>query len=124
MGTHTTGDDRLSRRGGAAASTAVALACGLGLIGAACGRPIAFTSTDIAAAKPLAGAPHNFFLGAATSAHQIEGGTHNDWTAWETGRYPDGSPHVRDGATTARAAAASSQTPGAGSSRLHSMPRR
>ena len=52
----------------------------------------------------LAGAPPGFLLGAATSAHQIEGGTHNDWTAWETGRYPDGSPHVRDGATTARAA--------------------
>ena len=38
----------------------------------------------------------------------IEGGTHNDWTAWETGRYPDGTPHVVDGATAARAAASNS----------------
>ena len=43
-------------------------------------------------------------LGAATSAHQIEGGTRNDWTAWEKGRYPDGQPHVLDGASAARAA--------------------
>lgn len=26
----------------------------------------------------------NFFWGAATSAHQVEGGNHNDWTEWET----------------------------------------
>jgi beta-glucosidase len=43
-------------------------------------------------------------LGAASSAHQVEGGTHNDWTAWETGRYPDGTPHVLDGGSAARAA--------------------
>ena len=52
----------------------------------------------------LAGAPRGFLLGAATSAHQIEGGTHNDWTEWEKGRYPDGTPHVADGASAARAA--------------------
>ncbi len=52
----------------------------------------------------LDGAPATFLLGAATSAHQIEGGTHNDWTAWEKGRYPDGQPHVLDGASAARAA--------------------
>ena len=45
-----------------------------------------------------------FLLGAATSAHQIEGGTHNDWTEWEKGRYPDGTPHVADGASAARIA--------------------
>ena len=73
-------------------------------IGAACGRPIAFSAADIAAARPLAGAPHGFFLGAATSAHQIEGGTHNDWTDWEKGRYPDGTPHVAGGASAARIA--------------------
>ena len=50
----------------------------------------------------LAGAPRGFFLGAATSAHQIEGGTHNDWTEWEKGRYPDGTPHVAGGASAAR----------------------
>lgn len=27
--------------------------------------------------------PNNFFWGAATSAHQVEGGNHNDWTEWE-----------------------------------------
>lgn len=27
--------------------------------------------------------PKNFFWGAATSSHQIEGGQHNDWTEWE-----------------------------------------
>ena len=27
--------------------------------------------------------PKNFFWGAATSAHQVEGGNHNDWTEWE-----------------------------------------
>ena len=52
----------------------------------------------------LAGAPPGFLLGAATSAHQIEGGTRNDWTEWEKGHYPDGRPHVADGGNTARAA--------------------
>ena len=27
--------------------------------------------------------PKNFFWGAATSAHQVEGNNHNDWTEWE-----------------------------------------
>lgn len=27
--------------------------------------------------------PKNFLWGAATSAHQVEGNTHNDWTEWE-----------------------------------------
>ena len=52
----------------------------------------------------LAGAPPGFLLGAATSAYQIEGGNHNDWTAWEKGRYPDGTPHVADGTNASRAA--------------------
>jgi beta-glucosidase/6-phospho-beta-glucosidase/beta-galactosidase len=51
----------------------------------------------------LDGATTGFLLGAATSAYQIEGGNHNDWTAWEKGRYPDGQPHVLDGASAARA---------------------
>ena len=52
----------------------------------------------------LAGAPPGFLLGAATSAYQIEGGNQNDWTAWEKGRYPDGTPHVADGTNASRAA--------------------
>jgi len=37
--------------------------------------------------------PKNFFWGAATSAHQVEGGNHNDWTKWEktTGHEESGS---------------------------------
>ena len=27
--------------------------------------------------------PKRFLWGAATSAHQVEGGTHNQWTVWE-----------------------------------------
>lgn len=27
--------------------------------------------------------PKNFYWGAATSTHQVEGGNHNDWTEWE-----------------------------------------
>jgi beta-glucosidase len=27
--------------------------------------------------------PHPFFWGAATASHQVEGGTHNDWSVWE-----------------------------------------
>ena len=28
--------------------------------------------------------PKGFYWGAATSAHQVEGGNHNDWSEWET----------------------------------------
>ncbi len=65
---------------------------------------MAFDPAAIAAHRMLADAPHGFLLGAATSAYQIEGGNHNDWTAWEKGRYPDGKPHVVDGTSAARAA--------------------
>jgi len=68
------------------------------------GEPLTFAPQEIAAHRMLAGAPRGFFLGAATSAHQVEGGTHNDWTLWEKGSYPDGKPHVADGTTSARAA--------------------
>jgi beta-glucosidase len=97
MGSDASSDDRFSRYGRAAA-------VGLALTAAACARPITFDPAEIAASAPLAGAPRGFFLGAATSAHQIEGGTHNDWTDWEKGRYPDGTPHVADGASAARIA--------------------
>jgi beta-glucosidase len=70
----------------------------------ACSKPIAFVPAEIAAHHMLAEAPPGFLLGAATSAHQIEGGTHNDWTVWERGTYPDGTPHIQGGDTAARAA--------------------
>jgi beta-glucosidase len=69
-----------------------------------CDKPLAFSPAEVATHKMLAGAGPGFLLGAATSAHQIEGGTRNDWTVWETGRYPDGTPHVAGGASAARAA--------------------
>jgi len=70
----------------------------------ACHKPLGFSRAEIAAHHPLEGAPRGFFLGAATSAYQIEGGAHTDWTEWEKGRYADGAPHVANGATAARAA--------------------
>jgi beta-glucosidase len=99
MGSDQTSDDRFSRTGARCVAGVVALTAGLG-----CGRPLAFSAADVAAAQPLAGAPHGFFLGAATSAYQIEGGNHSDWTEWEKGSYPDGTPHVADRASTARIA--------------------
>jgi beta-glucosidase len=43
--------------------------------------------------------PDDFFFGCATSAHQVEGGNENDWTAWEReGRLFD--PEARCGAAT------------------------
>jgi beta-glucosidase len=70
----------------------------------ACEKSVRFSPAEIAAHHALAGVPAGFMLGAATSAHQIEGGTRNDWTIWEAGKYADGAPHVADGASAARAA--------------------
>src|SRR4051812_17719496 len=117
MGSHPPGHDRglsarrpgrarklnsaaaVSRRVGVAGALACAFATAVG-----CGKPIAFDPAAIAKHRMLEGAPRGFLLGAATSAYQIEGGNHNDWTDWEKGAYPDGSPHVADGATATRAA--------------------
>ena len=106
MGSNPAGDDRFSSPRGRGASPCLAgrRRRARPRAGSRCGRPIAFSAADVAAAPPLAGAPRGFFLGAATSAHQIEGGTHNDWTEWEKGRYPDGTPHVAGGASAARIA--------------------
>ncbi|MEW5742118.1 MAG: glycoside hydrolase family 1 protein [Myxococcota bacterium] len=40
------------------------------------------------------GLPKGFLWGTATAAHQIEGGNDNDWTEWEMGTFPDGTPHI------------------------------
>lgn len=68
-----------------------------------CTPELRFDPEDVARHVPLAGAGAGFLLGVATSAHQTEGGTLNDWTEWEKGRFPDGRPHVRDGQSAARA---------------------
>ena len=69
-----------------------------------CRSRVHFSPQVVAAHRMLEDAGPEFMLGAATSAHQIEGGTHNDWTEWEAGRYPDGTPHVQGGGSAARAA--------------------
>jgi beta-glucosidase len=46
--------------------------------------------------------PQGFRFGAATSAHQVEGGTHNTWTRWEA--RPDGRGEVVTGDRRGRAA--------------------
>ncbi len=51
-----------------------------------------------------AGLPKGFWLGAASAPHQIEGGLDNDWSRWEEGYFPDGSPHIRDGSRSAESA--------------------
>ena len=84
----------------------VLLAClaGLAVVVKArgCGG-LSYKQSDIDQHVMLQGLGPNFLLGVATSAYQTEGGNHNDWTAWEAGRYPDGRPHVTDGATAQRA---------------------
>lgn len=59
-------------------------------------RPPDFTPEQIARAAPEQVFPPGFLLGAATSAHQVEGGNENDWTDWERSTFPDGTPHIHD----------------------------
>ena len=60
-------------------------------------RPKDFTAEEVAGSAPETAFPRGFLLGAATSSHQVEGGTENDWTDWENTSYPDGKPHIHDG---------------------------
>ena len=41
------------------------------------------------------GLPDTFLFGSATSAHQVEGGTTNDWTRWERGRAKEVAKSIR-----------------------------
>ena len=59
-------------------------------------RPRDFTPEEMAGAAPEGAFPKGFLLGAATAAHQVEGGNDNDWTDWENTAYPDGTPHIND----------------------------
>ncbi len=81
---------------------AVLLATGAGSI--ACDKPVVFDQAEINRHQMLSGVAPGFLLGVATSAHQIEGGNQNDWTDWEMGRYPDGTHHIKGGASASRAA--------------------
>src|SRR5262245_36577890 len=83
---------------------ACALVAGWAAGGRGCDARLGFVPAGVARHRMLEGAGPDFLLGVATSAHQIEGGTRNDWTDWERGRYDDGAPHVAGGASAARAA--------------------
>lgn len=60
-------------------------------------RPLKFDAAALDAARVGEGLPKGFLLGAATAAHQIEGGNENDWTDWERGAFQDGTPHIKRG---------------------------
>ena len=64
---------------------------------AGCDSRPSFSQGDIDRATLGSGLRAGFFLGAATAAHQVEGGNSNDWTDWENSAYPDGRPHINDG---------------------------
>jgi beta-glucosidase len=85
---------------------AVLMTAGIGaaLCAGACKPPLAFEQEQIDRHRMLAGAPPGFLLGVATSAYQIEGDNHNDWTDWERGSYGDGTPHIAGHASASRAA--------------------
>ncbi|HVT09792.1 MAG TPA: family 1 glycosylhydrolase [Polyangia bacterium] len=89
---------RPCRRGAGAAALLAAAAMTSG----GCRDGLRFDPAAVAAHPMLRGAPRGFLLGPATSAYQTEGGNRNDWTDWEKGRYPEGTPHVADGLTADR----------------------
>jgi len=66
-------------------------------------RPRDFTHEDVAGFTHESAFPKGFLIGAASAAHQVEGGLENDWTDWENTRYPDGKPHIVDGTVSGRA---------------------
>lgn len=68
----------------------------LNAFGLGCQSRPSFSDADVNAAVLGQGLPSGFLLGTATAAHQVEGGNNNDWTDWEPGTYPDGSPHIAD----------------------------
>ncbi|ATB29229.1 glycoside hydrolase family 1 protein [Melittangium boletus] len=66
----------------------------LPLLLAGCSERPSFEPAQINAAPIGKGLPPGFLLGTSTASHQVEGGNTNDWTDWERGTYPDGTPHI------------------------------
>lgn len=66
-------------------------------------RPPDFSQEEVARFAPESVFPKGFLMGAASAAHQVEGGLENDWTDWENTKYPDGKPHIADGTVSGRA---------------------
>ncbi len=67
------------------------------LVGCACAPRPGLDEVDPPLETLGKGLPAGFLLGAATAAHQVEGGNDNDWTDWEKGAFEDGTPHVQNG---------------------------
>ncbi len=71
---------------------------------AACEARPTFSSREIDEAVLGSGLRKGFLLGVATSSHQVEGGNVSDWTDWESTRFEDGTPHIKDGTVSGAAA--------------------
>jgi len=65
------------------------------LVAVACSKP--WSPSEYSEAALVANVGRGFALGAATAAHQIEGGNDNDWSAWEAGAFSSGRAHVKGG---------------------------
>lgn len=83
-------------RSGLMATIALSAMLGLG-----CGQPPTIDEATWKSPDLGKGLKPGFLMGAATAAHQIEGGTDNDWSDWEKGAYEDGSPHIKHSETSA-----------------------
>ncbi len=70
----------------------------------ACAPRPGLDGTDPDLATLGSGLPKGFLFGAATAAHQVEGGNVNDWTDWENSSFPNGTPHIKLGEVSGLAA--------------------
>jgi len=75
----------------------------LPLLLAACSERPSFDPDVVKATRLGEGLPAGFMLGTSTAAHQVEGGNENQWSVWERGQWPDGRPHIKDGALSGAA---------------------
>jgi hypothetical protein len=98
---HTTCRPPRPPRAAASLNAVVVLLTGV----AACSRPIAYDQAAIDANRMLAVLSRRGSCWAWQRRRtRPKAGNQNDWTDWEVGRYPDGAPHVKAGASAARAA--------------------